>query len=408
MTTGLFGNISMPKVGAPGKKLFPARVTQVILNNVDDKDTFDEYNQWASIGAVKFSRLDNPTKKDSKGLNSIAYPIFSNSKIIPVLNEIIYIYELPGTKVQTNTNEEVYYYFQPINVWGSVHHNAIPDPVHGKQLPDSMQNDYNQTEAGAVRRVTDGGTEIDLGRTFKEKLEIKNIQPYEGDVLYEGRWGQSIRFGSTVKEGEPKNNWSDKGKNGDPITIIRNGQHDDGNDAWIPQIENINEDSSSIYVTSTQQIPIETINNEFTSYNTAPDKPNKYASSQVIINSNRLVFNAKKDSVLISGEKSVFLGGNGSLNFNAGKNVVIECNDIKLGDKEATEPIILGDKFLNDLNTLLVQISTLGTILGSSPIMIAPFTPSPNHIASATAMAERANNMLASIETYKSKVSKTQ
>ena len=35
MATGLFGNVSMPKVGGSGKKIFSARVTQVILNNVN-------------------------------------------------------------------------------------------------------------------------------------------------------------------------------------------------------------------------------------------------------------------------------------------------------------------------------------------------------------------------------------
>ena len=271
-----------------------------------------------------------------------------------------------------------------------------------------MNQTYLQTEAGTPNRINpNGGSEVSLGPTFKQNSDVKILQPYQGDIIHEGRWGNSIRFGSTVKDGKPKNNWSDEGKDGDPITIIRNGQWDDGKDAWIPSIENINEDSSSIYLTSTQQIPIETINNEFTSYNTAPDKPDTYKGSQVILSSNRLVFNAKKDSVLISGEKSVFLGGNGSLNFNAGENVVIECNDIKLGNKNADEPIILGNKFLDDLSGLLLQITTLGNILGASPIMIAPFTPSPTHIASATAMAERANTMLGKIETYKSKVSKT-
>ena len=36
-------------------------------------------------------------------------------------------------------------------------------------LPDSQQQDYEQTEGGSVRRVTDGGTEIDLGDTILMK-----------------------------------------------------------------------------------------------------------------------------------------------------------------------------------------------------------------------------------------------
>ena len=50
-----------------------------------------------------------------------------------------------------------------------------------------------------------------------------------GDSLLEGRYGQSLRFGSTARSNfnfptEIQNNWSDSGKNGDPITILKNGQ----------------------------------------------------------------------------------------------------------------------------------------------------------------------------------------
>ena len=52
----------------------------------------------------------------------------------------------------------------------SVHHNAIPDPVGNLfNRSDSAQaNDYQKTEGGTIRRVTDGGTEIDLGDDFND------------------------------------------------------------------------------------------------------------------------------------------------------------------------------------------------------------------------------------------------
>ena len=115
---------------------------------------------------------------------------------------------------------------------------------------EAQKRDYEQTEAGAVRRVTDGGTEINLGSTFVEKLDIKSILPYEGDVIYEGRWGQSFRYGSTVNNATISNPWSNTGNNGYPIIILKNGQHDDGQDPWIPQVEDINTDKSSIYLNS--------------------------------------------------------------------------------------------------------------------------------------------------------------
>jgi len=61
-------------------------------------------------------------------------------------------------------------------------------------------------------------------------------------------------LGSTVKD---KNPWSLEGDEGNPIVIIRNGQDPKlDSKGWIPTVENINEDDSSIYMCSGQAIPI--------------------------------------------------------------------------------------------------------------------------------------------------------
>ena len=134
--------------------------------------------------------------------------LFPNQSIVPLENEIVYIIALPSSDIQSDVNDISYYYFQPVNIWNSVHHNAIPDPLTGESVPESQQQDYEQTEGGAVRRVTDGGTEIDLGDTFAEKLSIRNLLPYEGDNILEGRWGNTIRLGSTSNKPKIPNPWS--------------------------------------------------------------------------------------------------------------------------------------------------------------------------------------------------------
>ena len=76
-------------------------------------------------------------------------------------------------------------------------------------------------------------------------------------MILEGRFGNSIRFGSTNisdKVGTP-NEWSNVGKLSDPITIIRNGQSDNlEKKGWIHAKEDIMGDASSIYMTSNQQL----------------------------------------------------------------------------------------------------------------------------------------------------------
>jgi len=76
-------------------------------------------------------------------------------------------------------------------------------------------------------------------------------------MILEGRFGNSIRFGSTNISNEISNpnGWSNLGNTGDPITIIRNGQSPNlDKKGWLPTTENISGDASSIYLTSNQRI----------------------------------------------------------------------------------------------------------------------------------------------------------
>lgn len=110
------------------------------------------------------------------------------------------------------------------------------------------------------------------GDTFKEKSNIRNLFPNEGDVIIEGRFGNSIRFGSTAKQSKENKNvespWSTEGREGNPITIIRNGQSKADLDFnnWFPIYEDIQNDDSSVYLTSGQTIPIVLASNNFASF----------------------------------------------------------------------------------------------------------------------------------------------
>jgi len=404
--TGLASLQSIQTITSPLANIFPARVKLSILDDKTNPELFNNFGEWSSIGCVFFEKLNYPAPDSEIFTNNFSYPLFPNQSIVPLENEIVYIIALPNANIQSNVNDINYYYFQPINIWNSSHHNAIPDPINGSSLPESQRQDYQQTEVGVVRRVTDNSTEINLGSTFQEKLSIKNIQPYEGDIIHQGRWGQSIRFGSTVKNAKIPNTWSNSGENGDPITIIRNGQYNDNTDPWIPQIEDINKDVSSIYITSTQKLPIDVASKNYKSYSSSPDSPNQYSKNQIVLTSGRLLFNSKEDSILLSSEKTINLNSKESVNIDSPK-TVIASKEVLLGDKNASESVILGDKFLDDLSSLLTTLVSLGNALTTPigtgvPGVVNPAIPAP-----ASQITVKANRMLNKIQQYKSKVSKT-
>ena len=188
------------------------------------------------------------------------------------------------------------------------------------------------------------------------------------------------------------------------MTIIRNGQHEEDTDPWVPQVEDINTDASSIYLTSNQLIPINASSTSYLSYFSPPTPTNEYVEEQIILNSGRLLLNSKSDSILLSSFNTINLNSVNSVNIDS-KTTIIKSNTINLGDKNATEPVILGNKFLDDFEELVKNLNSLATALQqpiggpglASPPVIAIVTP-------AVQVAQSAGKMLSKIKQYKSTV----
>jgi hypothetical protein len=399
------------------------RVTDIILNGA--YPNIEDYGGLNGIGTI-FFELNNFIS-DGRG---IAKPFYPQTSAYPLVNELVLLFKLPNNNIGRNTSEESYYYINMISLWNHPHHNAYPNPVTSTTLPDSQQKDYQQTEAGSVRRVTDESTEIGLNSpinlsqaTFIERTNIHPLLPFAGDVMYQGRWGNSIRFGSTAKPfnipdiinplglatgQDALNDWSETGTNGDPITIIRNGQNPESSDeGWVPITENINDDLSSIYQTSTQKIPIQVASENYNSYVTPPEIPSQYTKPQVIINSDRLVFNAKTDSILLSAEKSIGLSSNSSLNFNT-NNYIVDAGNILLGSKNAKEPLVKGETLYKNLTQIVNALTTLVDVMEVQQLWPGG-VPTPDGATSVTARATKdiLNNVQKDLVNIKSKVSKT-
>jgi hypothetical protein len=87
-----------------------------------------------------------------------------------------------------------------------------------------------------------------------------------------------------------------------------------------------------------------------------------YKGDQAIINSGRVLLNAKDDSVFVFAKKSVGFSSAGSIHFNSDDSMIVNSPKIYLG-LNATEPLVRGGRladYLGDLNETLV---TLGKAL---------------------------------------------
>jgi hypothetical protein len=368
----------------------------VVIDIVLDKNSkyFSTVGGYNGIGTIYYKKV----KGNSYGSSGFAKPYFSNIFNFPLKNELIYLFDLPNPDIQNNINIKSTYYLSPINGWNSNHHNAIPKLFvnNFSKLPESQKRDYRQTELGAVRDVKNDSAKTDLGNTFIEKTNIKPLIKFEGDVTIEGRWGNSIRFGSTIISGsQPLNNWSSGSISGDPVTIIRNGQSSNaGSIGFLPVIENPNTDPSSIWLTSTQKLNVFLPKTYPSYFNEKPISSDQYNKPQILIKSGRLVFNSNEDHILFSSNKSINLHAVSSINLETTNYVVLETSKVYLGSKDATEKVVLGNTLKTQLDTL---IKALDIFANACKLVIS--TPAGSPLPTLVVAADTLKNTLQLIKT---------
>ena len=312
-----------------------------ILNNFTS--SLQNNRGVSSLGGVKCSNISE----------EVIYPLFPNIKTVPLVGELVIILSvnpsafLPSTDNSFNDpNPNIFvpqsFYISPLNIRGNNFLNTVPNV----EIDDKWKN------------------------AFDKSLKIHKLIPQIGDTILEGRFGNSIRLSSTIDDfSHLKLPWSEnpteKGNNSDPIIILRNGQDPDikttVTDPTLPIEEDINGDLSSLYMTSYQKLPIEISkieNKRFISYSTPPITPSQFSDPQIIGNSDRILLNAKKDSILLSAQKSVGLMTNESINLESPK-IHLHSDDLRLGNKDASQSALYGDLTIQNLKSLVNMLRTL-------------------------------------------------
>lgn len=246
-----------------------ARVTHVVNGPFFQGTRLPDpnYSGPNDIGNILYQLVDTTQNRTLQSTgNPPAKLINSAIKQYPVEGEFVYLVIGPSTNLNENSDFRDLYYTLPFNIWNSSHHNAFPHLGDYSNYVNSTVRNYEQSsfQKQSVNVSTTSSINYPLGPNFPEKQNIKSLRIFAGDTTLEGRWGNSIRFGSTSAKDKEENYWSRNSPAGNPITIIRNGQGRQENDiAWFPTVENINRDPSSIYLTQGQEIVIDDIQRNF-------------------------------------------------------------------------------------------------------------------------------------------------
>jgi len=325
------------------------KVFGVIINqNTPSREIFEKNGGWNGVGTVFYLDYEQSKDLDQVDLNTCktAKPFFDNVQNYPLIGELILLTDLPSPLSQVDVNVSQKYYLGTINLWNN-----------------NQQN------------VPSGNN---LGKTFVESSDIRPLVYFEGDRIYQGRKGNGIRFGSTVPLYSNISEWSRNGRPaGDPITIMVNGYVTTDTGSQIPNIEEINKEMSSIYMTSTQTIPLipgASIINPILSSTLPAD----YVNSQVILNSDRVTLNSKKDEVLLFAKTNIEISANNVINLNTNDYIHLNIESknpdskILLGTKidntVPDEPVLLGNQTVILLEQLITALNALGGYLSSAVV----------------------------------------
>jgi len=268
-------------------ELDPAEVTSVIISDKDvEKKVDGDYRYYGAI-TVNFINQSNNTGVLPAGADYIL-PLDSRLRDIPIKGEIVLVFSHPDLNKS--------YYLNSIN-----HFNRANNNIR-----------FNLSNYGDKTTVDDV---LEFDSFEPNETKARHIKINEGDVVFEGRFGQSINLGNI---------------NNEPIIKIRAGQRTDLNlqNDQQPIGESWNNDGSSIYITGFDG---ETTNDES-------------------INGKKILI--KSDGIFINGRNNVGMSAN-QINLNS-DNV-----NLGRGDKQ---PLVKGRELVSILQELITALNTFATV----------------------------------------------
>jgi len=301
---------------------------------------------YAYVGAIK-GRYVYSRQGEEKGFDYFK-PLNPNMYALPAQHEIVIGIEFMGKKFYTSV----------LNIFGNNNFNQVPNVSYLKKSnPTPMSKDEKLKRDDKARRV----------------------MPFDGDVMFEGRFKNHIRLGSNIRNDEEES---------PNIQIVAghllNGDSDPDESKWRnkklkkqleepflddpdkkntrekPLQSDIDKDASSIYLTTKEDLHVTP---PFKSKHEDALPP--YTDKNILLNSDRIIFNTQN-------EGSIVLSSSKDLIASVKNEMLIETPKLTIGAKDAEEPLVLGNKLLGVLEDMMMIIEMgLQALVPVKPILPA-------------------------------------
>jgi len=280
-----------------------AIVIDVIINNSHPEYSMDGYN----VGAIKFRFLNSNFFRPEFSLHW-AFPMDANFSEYPLINEIVQIHE--------NLNR--FYYTKKLNM------SNLPT-THVVDGIEEETSDINTVafpskirDSSAVGPFQPPQTNSGIGASASDN--VHRLKHFEGDIIVEGRFGNSIRFGSSVLSGKSGvsaraiiSPWQSLRGDNSPNILFRIGEDSRAeltvpNSRFAQVLEDINTDKTSLWMVSDQIVPIRLSTVDSNIHGVSiEDFPRVFSGNQLIINSDRIIINSKTDKFLLHTARGIHL-----------------------------------------------------------------------------------------------------
>ncbi len=342
---------------------------------------YTDNNPLTVYGVVvhMLERAVDPYAIDSTNIKTfIAVPLNMNIQRIPLINETVLLLKSPSSDSAITSMTYKIYYVDIVSLQSNVSHNTIPLIAEQPKLNSTQGNssEYEQTESGAV---SDDSESDPVDENFQQNSNNKPLQHYVGDTIFQGRFGQSIRFSSTQKNSDlfiKAPNWSE---GTGPITIIRNTKQDTDTGKVNDFVtEDFTNDDSIIVLSSDQKLNFEEGSKVSTSLNSkgiTSWRDSAFGeSSQILLSSRRLIFNSSQNEIVAFAKTGIALSTETSVTIDAQDDISLNANRVEIGT-DASEQMLLGNAFQSWMEQFIDTLSLLTVITPTGPA--SPLTSTP-------------------------------
>lgn len=338
------GNTQSVPASIIAEPIYEALVVDVILDHTHKHYGVD----GANVGTIKVRIFSvNHTLADEN--LPWADPIDSTIQEIPLIGEMVILHRILDN----------FYYTKKIPLARRLQENGM-----------LKLNEALNKGGGSLKDAVKSSKEEFLdthkfGNYFRPDNRVRQLKHFEGDVLFQGRMGQSIRFGSSkidpttdglapnliLRAGQGKNLENDEATKDNIFGLV---------------VEDINKDVSSLWIVSDQTLPFTPATMTAGSfYRSMIFPPYVFKKAQVVANSDRVVLNAKRADILLFAKQEIYLNSFTRTSIDAEESIMLTANlDISIRCSRNTDIIADDDismKAGSDISMIaLEKISLVG------------------------------------------------